>query len=182
MDIRLAKNRCESLKTSTAIIFKITARDAQNTQRASFSEADFFSEVNLIILQQLWKLLTQGAEPFLRSCQLCSYSRTSQHFTEPKDSSPLSQESSTEPYPEPGRSTPYHPHSISLKPIVILSTHLRLGLPSGTAMYSPKTHKNISILKVLNVYTSIPNFGLCKYKANFSLFQNVPNIAELLEK
>jgi hypothetical protein len=26
--------------------------------------------------------LTHGAEPFLRSCQLCSYSRTSQHFME----------------------------------------------------------------------------------------------------
>jgi hypothetical protein len=28
--------------------------------------------------------LTHGAEPFLRSCQLCSYSRTSQHFMKPE--------------------------------------------------------------------------------------------------
>jgi hypothetical protein len=28
-------------------------------------------------------ILTHGTEPFLRSCQLCSYSRTSQHFMEP---------------------------------------------------------------------------------------------------
>jgi hypothetical protein len=32
-------------------------------------------------------LLTQGAERFLRSCQLCSHSRTSQHFMEPEGSS-----------------------------------------------------------------------------------------------
>jgi hypothetical protein len=29
---------------------------------------------------------THRAKPFLRSCQLCSYSRTSQHFMEPKGS------------------------------------------------------------------------------------------------
>jgi hypothetical protein len=28
--------------------------------------------------------LTHGAEPFLRSCQLCSHSRNSQHFMEPE--------------------------------------------------------------------------------------------------
>jgi hypothetical protein len=28
-------------------------------------------------------LLTYGAEPFLRSCQLCSHSGTSQYFKEP---------------------------------------------------------------------------------------------------
>jgi hypothetical protein len=33
--------------------------------------------VNIIII-------THGAETFLRSCQLCSYSRTSQHFMEPR--------------------------------------------------------------------------------------------------
>jgi hypothetical protein len=42
--------------------------------------------------------LTHGAEPFLTSRQLCSYSRTYQHFMEPEGSLPCSQELSTGPY------------------------------------------------------------------------------------
>jgi hypothetical protein len=71
--------------------------------------------------------LIHGAEPFLRSCQTCSYSRTSQHFIEPERLLPCSQEPSTGPCTEPDQSI----HPISLKSILILSTHLRLGLPSG---------------------------------------------------
>jgi hypothetical protein len=52
--------------------------------------------------------VTHGAEPFLRSCQLCSHSRTSQYFMEPEGSLPRSQEPSTGPCPEPDRSNPYH--------------------------------------------------------------------------
>jgi hypothetical protein len=48
--------------------------------------------------------LIHGAERFLRSCQLCSYSRTSQHFMEPGGSLPCSQKPSTGPYPEPDQS------------------------------------------------------------------------------
>jgi hypothetical protein len=40
-------------------------------------------------------LLTYEAEPFLRSHQLCSHSRTSQHFTKPEGSIQCSQELST---------------------------------------------------------------------------------------
>jgi hypothetical protein len=36
--------------------------------------------------------LTHGAEPFLRCCQLCSYSRTSQRFMGPKGSLPCTQD------------------------------------------------------------------------------------------
>jgi hypothetical protein len=41
--------------------------------------------------------MKHGAEPFLRSCQLCSYSRTSQHFMEPGGSIPCSQKPSLVP-------------------------------------------------------------------------------------
>jgi hypothetical protein len=44
---------------------------------------------------------------------------------------PCSQEPSTDPYPEPDQSSPYHPHPIALQSIFTLSTHLHLGLPSG---------------------------------------------------
>jgi hypothetical protein len=72
-------------------------------------------------------LLTYGAELFLRSHQLCSHSRTSQHFKEPEGSSPCSQEPSTGPYPEPDRSSPHN----LVRSTLILSTHLRLGLHSA---------------------------------------------------
>jgi hypothetical protein len=39
-------------------------------------------------------IVTYGTEPFLRSCQLCSPSRTSQHFMEPEVSIPCSQKPS----------------------------------------------------------------------------------------
>jgi hypothetical protein len=54
------------------------------------------------------------------------------NFMKPGGSLPCSQEPSTGPYPEPGRSSPYHRIlSLVLRSILISSTHLRLGLPSG---------------------------------------------------
>jgi hypothetical protein len=81
------------------------------------------------VIAILTYLLTYGAEPFLRSCQLCSHSRTSQHFMKPEGSLPCSQEPSTGPYSEPYRSIPSHP--VSLRSILILFTHKRLGPPRG---------------------------------------------------
>jgi hypothetical protein len=74
---------------------------------------------------------------FMELIQLCSYSRTSQNFMEPEGSLPCSQEPSTCPYPEPDESSPYHPHLISPTFILILSTYLRLGLPSGHFLAFP---------------------------------------------
>jgi hypothetical protein len=67
---------------------------------------------------------THKPEPFLRSRQLCSYSRNSQDFTEPAGSLPCSQEPYAGLCPGPDKSNP-------LRSILILSTHLRLGLPWG---------------------------------------------------
>jgi hypothetical protein len=53
--------------------------------------------------------LTHGAEPILRSCQLCSHSRTSQNFMESEGLLPCSKELSTGPYSEPDQSNPYYP-------------------------------------------------------------------------
>jgi hypothetical protein len=57
---------------------------------------------------------------------------------EPEGSLPRSQEPSTGPYPEPDRSNPYQPILSLVRSILILSTHLRLGLPSGL-LHLPKT-------------------------------------------
>jgi hypothetical protein len=59
---------------------------------------------------------------------------------EPEGSLPCSQEPSTDPYPEPDQSSPYYP-ILSLWSILTLSTHLRLGLPSGLFPFGFPTNK-----------------------------------------
>jgi hypothetical protein len=61
----------------------------------------------------------------MRSYQLLSYSRISQHVMEPEGSLPCSQESVTGPYPKSDKSV-IPPHSISLRSILISSSNLRL--------------------------------------------------------
>jgi hypothetical protein len=82
---------------------------------------------------------------FLRSCQMCSYSRTSQYFMKPEGSLPCSEEPSTGAYSEPDRSSLYHP-TLSLRSILILSTDIRLGLPSGLfpSGFPPISYKHSS--------------------------------------
>ena len=52
-------------------------------------------------------------------------------FMEHEGSLPHSQSSATCPYPGPAQSSPYTHIPTSWKSIIILPTHLRLGLPSG---------------------------------------------------
>jgi hypothetical protein len=87
----------------------------------------------------LTDFITYGAdnEPYLRSHELCRYSRTSQHFMEPECSLSCSQEHSIGPCPKPDRSTPYHP---ILRSILLLSTHLCIGLPSALLPYGFPTN------------------------------------------
>jgi hypothetical protein len=61
---------------------------------------------------------------------MLGHSIVSQHFMEPEGSIPNSQELSTRSHPEPDQSSPHHPIT-SPRSILILSTHLRLGLLSG---------------------------------------------------
>jgi hypothetical protein len=63
----------------------------------------------------------------MRSRQSLSYSRISQNYMELKYSLPCSQDPSTGPYPKPDWSISFYFSSIHL----ILSSHLRLGHPSG---------------------------------------------------
>jgi hypothetical protein len=86
-----------------------------------FSERCFVSD----------ETFTHGAEPFLRSCQLCIYSWNSQHCMQPQSSLPCSQEPSISRYPVPRRSSTHDPHPITVRCIWTLSTYLRLVLPSS---------------------------------------------------
>jgi hypothetical protein len=62
---------------------------------------------------------------YLTCWHILTYSRTSQHFREPEVSL------SCGPYPEPDRSSPHTILPYLYKIILISSTHLCLGLPSG---------------------------------------------------
>jgi hypothetical protein len=86
-------------------------------------------QFNHLLAHSLTHSLTHGAEPFLRSRQLCSYSRNSQYCTETEGLLPCSQKPSTNPYPEPDQFNPSH--FIFLRCILILSNYLRFGVPSG---------------------------------------------------
>jgi hypothetical protein len=90
-----------------------------------------------------------GDEPFLRSLQWCSYSIIPQHFMEPKGSLPRSQQPFTGPYLESEQPSPCRP-ILSLRYILILSTHLCLGL------FSWLSHPNLICIPLRPIRATFP--------------------------
>jgi hypothetical protein len=84
------------------------------------------------------------------------------NFKEPEGSTPCSQEPSTGPYPEPDCSSPYYPILSLLRSILILSTHLRLGLPSDLFPFGSPTN----ILYALGLYDTL------NYTSSFQILSN----------
>ena len=72
---------------------------------------------------------------------------------EPEGSLPQSEVPATCPYPEPARSSPHTP--TSWRSISILSSHLRLGLPSGLFLSGyPTKPLQVTVLKFICSYSN----------------------------
>ena len=83
------------------------------------------------------------------------------HFIEPEVSLPRSQVSSTFPCPEPARSSPC-PHIPLAEDPILISYHLRLGLPSG---FFPLFEQNCfgTYFNILNCRYFIPISEVCTF-------------------
>ena len=103
---------------------------------------EFFTAISvhvcILMSYWLWSPLTclltyllQGVSPSLEANRF-SASKNSPYFMEPQVSLPHSQVPATCPCPKPDQSSPWpSPHSTSWRFFLILSSHLRLGIPSG---------------------------------------------------
>jgi hypothetical protein len=80
--------------------------------------------------QNGWKHVAWEKTLLSRSHKLCSYSRTSQHFKQPKGSVTCSQEPSNGPYPEPEQSLIIHFNIIQLYP-GLLTGHFPSDIPTS---------------------------------------------------
>jgi hypothetical protein len=94
--------------------------------------------------------ITNSRESLI-SHQSLSNSRIFQHFMEAKTSLLLSWETCTGPYPRPDQSTAYHPRPKSPRPVLILSSHVLLGVLVVSFLLAdpPKPCTNPSSLCVL---------------------------------
>jgi hypothetical protein len=96
---------------------------------------------------------------------------------EPEGSSPHSQQPANGPHPEPGESTP-HPQPISLRSILIPSSHLRLGLSSDPFPSGFPT-KTLYYSDIFGIY-SLTLYYLIKYpdasKTTLSVLEKNPSL------
>jgi hypothetical protein len=108
-------NICTKTRSRTTNSGSVNKRNLVTLFRDTTAFITIHSDADKIDMHSL----PHGAEHFLRSRQLCSYSRTSQHFIEPQGSLPCSQEPSTGPYPVPDQSNSYLPiHFLSLRSFI----------------------------------------------------------------
>jgi hypothetical protein len=115
-DIKIANRSFENVAQFKHLATAVTNQNLiqeEIKRRLNSGNACYHSIQNLLsshLLSEIIKIhsLTLGAEPFLRSRQLCSHSRASQHFMEPEGSLPCLQKLITGPYSEPDQPSPYH--------------------------------------------------------------------------
>jgi hypothetical protein len=79
MNILESADRHENLK----YVMAVRMYEIMLNLSSEISQINFY-DTHKTITTSLTHPLTHGAVPFLRSGQLCSYSRTSQHFMEPE--------------------------------------------------------------------------------------------------
>jgi hypothetical protein len=116
----------------------------------------------IVITHSLTHSLTHGAEPFLRSCQLCSYWIASQRFMEPEGSLPCSQEPSTGLHSEPDQSNPYHPilseiHFNTVHPPTSWSSQWSLSFwySHQYPICSPRATCPANLILLVNLHTQV---------------------------
>jgi hypothetical protein len=126
-----------TLQIKHVTILLLTVRDLGGTRALMYSNLEARPLINLTDITDIKAVvlcmfieysesLTHGAESFLRSRQLCRYSRTLQHFVEPK----VSVHKSPPLVPIMSQINLIDTIPSYLRSILILSTHLGLGLPS----------------------------------------------------
>jgi hypothetical protein len=112
-------------------IYACVYRLKQDDMIAGFGESTFPFLLVVRCKQQLLLYLLTDLSPSPEAANCEAIQEIPSNFKEPEGSSLCSQEPSTRPYPEPVWSSPHHSHPISPRSILILSTHLLLGLHSG---------------------------------------------------